>query len=28
MRRTDRLLSTGIYPEPSGEWRAVPWPAF
>jgi uncharacterized repeat protein (TIGR03843 family) len=26
--RTDRLLSTGVYPEPSGEWRAVPWPAF
>jgi uncharacterized repeat protein (TIGR03843 family) len=26
--RTDRLLSVGVYPEPTGEWRAVPWPAF
>jgi uncharacterized repeat protein (TIGR03843 family) len=27
-RRTARLLSTAVYPEPGGEWRAIPWPAF
>jgi uncharacterized repeat protein (TIGR03843 family) len=26
--RTNRLLSPGVYPEPGGEWRAIPWPAF
>lgn len=26
--RTNRLLATGVYPEPGGEWRAIPWPAF
>lgn len=26
--RTDTLLSAGVYPEPNGNWRAVPWPAF
>jgi hypothetical protein len=26
VRRVDRLLETRRYPEPSGEWPAVPWP--
>jgi uncharacterized repeat protein (TIGR03843 family) len=26
--RTKRLLSSGVYPEPNGEWRQIPWPAF
>jgi uncharacterized repeat protein (TIGR03843 family) len=26
--RTDLLLAAGVYPEPSGEWPAIPWPAF
>jgi uncharacterized repeat protein (TIGR03843 family) len=26
--RTKRLLANGVYPEPGGEWRAIPWPAF
>jgi uncharacterized repeat protein (TIGR03843 family) len=26
--RTVRLLRTGVYPEPNGEWRQIPWPAF
>ncbi|HWE89285.1 MAG TPA: SCO1664 family protein [Pseudonocardiaceae bacterium] len=26
--RVDRLLAAGCYPEPSGEWHAIPWPAF
>jgi uncharacterized repeat protein (TIGR03843 family) len=26
--RTRKLLATGVYPEPGGEWRAIPWPAF
>jgi uncharacterized repeat protein (TIGR03843 family) len=26
--RTRKLLATGGYPEPGGEWRAIPWPAF
>jgi len=27
-RRVDRLLREGIYPLPSGDWPAVPWPPF
>lgn len=27
-RRIDRLLSSAIHPEPSGDWPAVPWPPF
>jgi len=26
--RVDKLLAAGVYPEPSGEWPAIPWPAF
>jgi hypothetical protein len=26
--RIDRLISSGIFPEPSDEWPAVPWPPF
>ncbi|MDP3892872.1 SCO1664 family protein [Nocardioides sp.] len=26
--RCDRLLRTGVFPEPSGEWPSIPWPAF
>ncbi|WP_082748106.1 SCO1664 family protein [Nocardioides jensenii] len=26
--RCDALLATGVMPEPSGEWPAIPWPAF
>ncbi|MGH3831175.1 MAG: SCO1664 family protein [Pseudonocardiaceae bacterium] len=26
--RTDRLLATGTFPEPNGNWPAIPWPAF
>jgi uncharacterized repeat protein (TIGR03843 family) len=26
--RTDRFLAEGVFPEPGGEWRAIPWPAF
>ncbi|WP_199443437.1 SCO1664 family protein [Umezawaea beigongshangensis] len=26
--RTDKLLASGRYPEPSSEWPAIPWPAF
>jgi uncharacterized repeat protein (TIGR03843 family) len=26
--RTDRLLAVGRYPSPSGDWPAIPWPAF
>ena len=26
--RTDKLLAAGVYPEPSGDWPAIPWPAF
>jgi uncharacterized repeat protein (TIGR03843 family) len=26
--RTHALLADPVFPEPSGEWRAVPWPAF
>lgn len=27
-RRIDRLLTSAIHPEPSGDWPAVPWPPF
>jgi hypothetical protein len=27
-RRVDRLLATGKYPLPTGDWPAVPWPPF
>jgi uncharacterized repeat protein (TIGR03843 family) len=27
-RRVDRLLTYRCYPEPSGDWPAVPWPPF
>jgi hypothetical protein len=27
-RRVDRLLTRRCYPEPSGDWPAVPWPPF
>ncbi|TWP49621.1 SCO1664 family protein [Lentzea tibetensis] len=26
--RTDKLLAAGVHPEPSGDWPAIPWPAF
>jgi len=26
--RIERLIATGIFPEPSDEWPAVPWPPF
>jgi uncharacterized repeat protein (TIGR03843 family) len=26
--RISRLLETRVYPEPSGEWPAIPWPVF
>jgi uncharacterized repeat protein (TIGR03843 family) len=26
--RTDKLLASGVHPEPSGDWPAIPWPAF
>jgi uncharacterized repeat protein (TIGR03843 family) len=26
--RAEQLLLTGRFPEPSGEWPAIPWPAF
>jgi hypothetical protein len=28
VRRVDRLLERGTFPEPSGTWPAVPWPPF
>jgi uncharacterized repeat protein (TIGR03843 family) len=28
INRTHALLADPVYPEPNGEWRAVPWPAF
>ena len=28
INRTHALLADPVYPEPTGEWRAVPWPAF
>jgi len=27
-RRVGRLLRTGVHPEPSGDWPAIPWPPF
>lgn len=27
-RRVERLLSTGVYPLPSSDWPAIPWPPF
>lgn len=26
--RVDALLTNGVFPEPSGDWPAIPWPAF
>ncbi|GAA4618157.1 SCO1664 family protein [Saccharopolyspora hordei] len=26
--RIDRLLEAGVFPAPSGDWPAIPWPAF
>lgn len=26
--RVDRLLASGLFPEPTAEWPAIPWPAF
>ncbi len=26
--RVDRLLTTGVYPQPSEDWPAIPWPPF
>jgi uncharacterized repeat protein (TIGR03843 family) len=28
VRRVDRLLTERCYPEPSGDWPAIPWPPF
>ncbi len=28
VRRVDRLLTVRRYPEPSGDWPAIPWPPF
>ena len=25
-KRIDRLLRAGCYPQPPGDWPAVPWP--
>ncbi len=27
-KRIDRLLRTGVFPGPSGDWPAIPWPPF
>jgi hypothetical protein len=27
-RRVDQLLTERCYPEPSGDWPAIPWPPF
>ena len=27
-RRVDRLLSSALFPQPSGRWPPIPWPAF
>ncbi len=27
-RRIDRLLRTGVFPQPSDDWRSIPWPPF
>jgi hypothetical protein len=26
--RTEKLLVAGVFPEPSPDWPAIPWPAF
>lgn len=26
--RAEKLASTGVFPEPGGDWRAIPWPLF
>jgi uncharacterized repeat protein (TIGR03843 family) len=26
--RIDKTLAAGVFPEPSGDWPAIPWPAF
>jgi uncharacterized repeat protein (TIGR03843 family) len=26
--RADQLLAAGVFPEPSDDWRAIPWPLF
>ena len=28
LKRVDRLLAGGCYPEPSQDWPAIPWPPF
>ena len=28
VRRVDRLLASGVHPEPSPDWPAIPWPPF
>ncbi|CAM01510.1 putative repeat protein (TIGR03843 family) [Saccharopolyspora erythraea NRRL 2338] len=28
VQRIDQLLEAGVFPAPSGEWPAIPWPAF
>ncbi|GAA2807414.1 SCO1664 family protein [Saccharopolyspora taberi] len=28
VHRVERLLGDGVFPAPSGEWPAIPWPAF
>ncbi|MCU1593013.1 MAG: hypothetical protein JWO12_405 [Frankiales bacterium] len=28
IQRVDRLLATGVHPEPSEDWPAIPWPPF
>ena len=28
LARVQRLLATGLHPEPSGDWPAIPWPPF
>jgi uncharacterized repeat protein (TIGR03843 family) len=27
-RRVQKLLQTGLFPQPSGDWPAIPWPPF
>ncbi|HKS44955.1 MAG TPA: SCO1664 family protein [Amycolatopsis sp.] len=28
VERAEKLLSTGVFPEPGDDWRAIPWPLF
>jgi uncharacterized repeat protein (TIGR03843 family) len=28
VRRAQRLLDSGVFPLPSGDWPAIPWPPF